>query len=104
MSILAELEHLLFGLIALGGDGGDALSGGLLHPAFTELHTLLEHLLLAFGLLDAGVFLRVDLGEPVQLLPQGADLLFELVVLAPFGLERIGGPTVVGSDVAGGRC
>lgn len=104
LAVLAELKELLFGLIALGTNGGHPLGRGLLHPAFAQFHALLDDLLLAFGFLEAGVFLGVDLREAVQLLPQCADLSFELVVLAPFGLEQIGGPTVVGSDVAGGRC
>jgi len=101
-AVLAELEHLLFGLIALGGDGGHLLGGSLLHLAFAQFHALLEDLLLAFGLLQAGVFLGVDLGEAVELLTEGADLLFQLVVLAAFGLERIGRPTVVAAGVPEG--
>ena len=40
---------------------------------------------LPFGLLQAGVLVGVDLREAVQLLPQGADLFFQLVALAAFG-------------------
>ncbi len=75
---------------------------GLLHLVFAQFHALLADLLLAFGPLQAGVYLGVDLGEAVELLTDGVDLLFQLVVLAAFGLVRIGGPTVVGSGVAGG--
>jgi hypothetical protein len=93
------LEHLLFGLIALRRDGRHLPGGGLLHLAFAQFHSLLEHLLLAFGLLEMGVFLEIDLGEAVQLLPQGADFFVELVVLAPFGLERIGGAAVISGRI-----
>ena len=51
---------------------------------------LLEHLLLAFGLLQAGVFLGVDLGAAVELLAEGADFFFELVGLAAFGSPWFG--------------
>jgi len=45
VTAIAELEKLLFGLIALGGDGGHLLGGGLLHLAFAQLHAFLRHLL-----------------------------------------------------------
>ena len=101
-AVLAKLEHLLFGLIALGGDGGHPLGRGLFHLAFAQFHALLEDLLLAFGLLQAGVFLGVDLREAVELLTEGADLLFKLVVLAALGPERIGGAALVAAGAPGG--
>jgi hypothetical protein len=101
-SVLAELEHLLFSLIALRCDGGHLLGGGLLHLAFAQFHALHEDLLLAFGLLQAGVFLVVDLREAVELLTEGADLLFKLVVLAALGPERIGGAALVAAGAPGG--
>ena len=94
--VLAQLEDLLSGLIALAGNGGDLLGGGLLHLTFAQFHLLLEHLLLAFGLLQAGVLLGVDLGEAVELLPQGADFFFELVALAAFGAQGFSEAAVVG--------
>ena len=45
-------------------------------------------LLLPFRLLQAGVFLRVDLRETGQLLAQAAQFLLQLVAAAAFGLER----------------
>ena len=94
-TVFAQLQHLGAGLIALGGDGGDPLSGGLLHLALAQLHTLLEHLLLAFCFLETGVFLGVDLREAVQLLAQRADLFFELVALAPLGPQGVGAAVVI---------
>jgi hypothetical protein len=58
-------------------------------------HLLFKDLLLPFGLLQACVLLGVDLGEAVQLLPQGADLFFELVALAPLGPQGIAEAAVV---------
>ncbi len=102
--VLAQLEDLLSGLIALAGNGGDLLGGGLLHLAFAQLHLLLEHLLLAFGLLQAGVLLGVDLGEAVELLPQGADFFFELVAFAAFSPQGFSEAGVVGRGRgSGGR-
>jgi hypothetical protein len=106
--VLAQLQHLTAGIVPFGGDSGDPLGGGLLHLAFAQLHAPLEDLLLAFSFLEAGVFLGVDFRKAVQLLPQAADLLFELVVLAAFGLEGIGlegigGAAVDGPGVAGRR-
>ena len=100
-AVLAELEHLLFGLIALRRDGRHLPGGGILYLAFAQIHSLLEQLLLAFGLLEVGVFIEVDLGEAVQLLPLGPDFFFELVVLASFGLERIGDAAVFSGRIRG---
>jgi hypothetical protein len=100
-AVLAELEHLLFGLIALRRDGRHLPGGGLLYLAFAQIHSLLEQLLLAFGLLEVGVFIEVDLGEAVQLLPLGPDFFFELVVLASFGVERIGEAAVFSGRIRG---
>ena len=55
-------------------DGGHPVGSGLFHLALAQLELLLEVLLLAFGLLQAGVFLGVDLGKTGQLLPQAAQL------------------------------
>ncbi|MFN5463498.1 MAG: hypothetical protein ACK5Q7_05745 [Cyanobacteriota bacterium] len=52
-AVLAQLQDLLLGLIALSGDGSHLLRRGLFHLAFAQLHLLLEDLLLAFGLLQA---------------------------------------------------
>jgi len=45
---------------------------------------------------------RLCVDAPGMLLPEGADLLFQLVNLAAFGLERIGKAAVVAAGVAGG--
>ena len=50
---------------------------------------LLQLHLLAFGVLEALVFLRVDLGELLQLALQDADVLLQLVGLAPPSLEGL---------------
>ena len=46
-------------------------------------------LLLAFGLLQAGVLLGVDLREAGQLLPQPAQFFFKVVAAATLGLEGL---------------
>ena len=50
---------------------------------------LLQLHLLAFGVLGALVFVRVDLGELLQLALQDADVVLQLVGLAPFRLEGL---------------
>ena len=50
---------------------------------------LLQLHLLASGVLGALVFVRVDLGELLQLALQDADVLLQLVGLAPPSLEGL---------------
>lgn len=51
---------------------------------------MFEDLVLAFRLLQVGVLLGVDLQEPVQLLPRGADFFSQSVALVELGLQRVG--------------
>jgi hypothetical protein len=57
------------GRVAFGRDGRHLAGGSLFHLTFAQFHLLLEQLLLAFGLLQAGVFLGIDLRKAGQLLP-----------------------------------
>jgi hypothetical protein len=75
------------GGVSLRRDCCHPFGGGLLHLALTQLQLLLEVLLLAFGLLQTGVLLGVDLREAGQLLPQPAQFFFEVVAAAALGLE-----------------
>ena len=59
-------------------------------------------MLSAFGPLQAGLYLGVDLGEAVEVMTDGVDLLFQLVVLAAFGLVRIGRTSVFAYGLFGG--
>ena len=77
------------GTIAFGSNGCNLLGRGFFHLAFAQLHLLLEQLLLPFCLLQAGVFLWVDLREAGQLLPHTPQFFLEVVGAAPFGLEGL---------------
>jgi hypothetical protein len=59
-------------------------------------------LLSAFGPLQAGLYLGVDLREAVEVMTDGVDLLFQLIFLAAFGLERIGRTSVFADGLFGG--
>jgi len=85
------------GSVAFSTDGGHPFGGGLLHLALPQLQLLLEVLLLAFGLLQTGVLLGIDLREAGQLLPQPAQLLFKVVAAAALGLEGLAEAIAAGS-------
>ena len=48
------------GRVAFCRNGRHFAGRGLFHLAFAQFHLLLEQLLLAFGLLQAGVLLGID--------------------------------------------
>ena len=81
--------------------GGRPLGSGLFLLPFAQLKLLLEMLLLAFGLLQAGVLLGVDFREASQLLPQAMQFFFELVAAAALGLEGFTEASPIGASPTG---